>query len=92
MNQTKNKIGIQEKIKELKEEMIGRRYLHFKGNIYVVTDIATNTETEEIMVVYKTFDRPELTWCRPFNMFSSEVDHKKYPNIKQKMRFEKVGE
>ena len=38
---------------ELRNEFIGCRFRHFKGNIYLVTDIAVHTETGEPMVIYK---------------------------------------
>lgn len=44
------------------------------------------------MVIYASNDQPELIWCRPLTMFLSEVDHKKYPNVTQKMRFEIIDE
>ena len=65
-------------------------YKHFKGNIYVITDIAIHSETKEPMVIYKNFDNPDLVWCRPLSMFMSKVDHEKYPEVKQIMRFEKI--
>ena len=70
--------------------MVGKRYRHFKGKIYVVIDIAVHTETDEIMVVYKRFLDSLVTWCRPLEMFMSDVDHKKYPDVKQKKRFERM--
>ena len=39
------------------------------------------------MVVYKHLDNNEY-WVRPYTEFSSEVDHDKYPDVKQKYRFE----
>ena len=83
---------MQKRVNDLKGEIIGNRYKHFKGGIYLVTDIAVHSETEEPMVVYKTFDNLNLVWCRPLNMFFSEVDHEKYPDAKQCMRFEKIIE
>lgn len=44
------------------------------------------------MVIYKNFGNPYLVWCRPLSMFMSEVDHEKYPDVKQVMRFERLGE
>lgn len=42
-------------LEELRDSMVGRRYRHFKGRIYIVTDLAVNTESDEIMVTYKCF-------------------------------------
>lgn len=81
-----------ETLEKLKENMAGRRYKHFKGRIYIVNDIAVHTESDEIMVIYKCFTDPFVTWCRPLSMFTSDVDRIKYPDVKQKKRFEPLSE
>lgn len=63
-------------------------YRHFKGNYYIVIDIANHSETKEQYVVYRQLYGEGKLWIRPLNMFLSEVDHEKYPDIKQKYRFE----
>lgn len=65
----------------------GEKYRHFKGNVYEIVEIAVNTGTMEEMIVYKD---DENIWVRPKEMFASEVDHEKYPDVKQKYRFELV--
>lgn len=71
-----------------RELEIGKIYQHFKGNLYLVLDIAEHTETGELMVVYKAlYDKLKL-YVRPLDMFLSEVDREKYPTISQKYRFE----
>lgn len=85
-----NRMNAQKTANFYKETMVGKRYRHFKGGIYIVTDIAVHSETEGLMVVYKSFNEPTLTWVRPLNMFISEVDKKKYPDVKQEMRFEQL--
>ena len=63
-------------------------YKHFKGDYYFVEDVATFTETDEVCVVYRALYGERKLWVRPLEMFLSEVDHEKYPNVTQKYRFE----
>lgn len=72
----------------MNEVKVNRVYKHFKGDLYLVEDIAIHSETNEKYVVYRALYGENLLYIRPYDMFISEVDHEKYPNIKQKYRFE----
>lgn len=63
-------------------------YKHFKGNYYLVEDIAKDSKTTEEVVIYRKLYDDGTCWVRPLNDFLSEVDHQKYPDCKQKYRFE----
>lgn len=49
------------------------KYQHYKGNFYQVEDIATHSETEEKMVVYRPLYGNKALWVRPLKMFLEEV-------------------
>ena len=72
----------------MRELKLNRVYRHFKGDYYLVLDIATYSETGEVCVVYRKLYGDGSLWVRPYSMFMSEVDHKKYPEVSQKYRFE----
>lgn len=60
---------------------------HFKGNEVKIVGIAQHTEWNTLSVVY-TYNGKLFN--RPLDMFMSEVDQVKYPNAKQKYRFERT--
>ena len=81
----------------MREIKIGKKYRHIKGKTYKVLDIVYDSESnndEELkkVVIYQALYGDNLKWARPYDMFNSEVDHQKYPDIKEKYRFEEVDE
>ena len=72
---------------------IGTLYKHFKGHIYKVIDIVNDCESTsdklEKVVIYENIE-DHIRWARKYNDFISLVDKEKYPDIKQKYRFEKI--
>ena len=54
--------------------LVGRVYKHFKGNYYLVVGTALNTETEEVMVIYKALYENGQVFARPISSFTEKVE------------------
>ena len=67
-------------------------YQHFKGNYYLVEDIAIGSEDDTEYVVYRALYGDNKLYIRPLDMFLSKVDKEKYPTCNQEYRFELVSD
>ena len=56
------------------EVLIGRIYKHFKGNYYIVENLALNTETNEQMVIYKALYEDGKVFARPISSFTEKLE------------------
>lgn len=65
-------------------------YKHFKGDYYLLEDIAKDSETLKEFAVYRQLYGNNELYIRPLDMFLSPVDKNKYPNVSQVYRFELI--
>lgn len=72
----------------MNEVKINGIYRHFKGDYYLLCDVATHSEDKQKYAVYRRLYGDGSLWIRPLDMFLSEVDHEKYPQVTQKYRFQ----
>ena len=66
-----------------------RRTLRY---LYAIVGTAVHTETRETLMIYRALYDDKRLFARPLDMFLSEVDRDKYPDIRQRYRFELVDD
>ena len=66
----------------------GKIFRHFKGDLYLVEDFVTHSETQEKMVLYRALYGSGGLFVRPYDMFLEEVPAEKENPTGQKYRFE----
>ncbi|MGB5444414.1 MAG: DUF1653 domain-containing protein [Psychromonas sp.] len=72
----------------MKKEIKAGRYRHYKGNLYQVEGVATHSESEEKLVVYRPLYGEQSLWVRPLDMFIEEVE----VDGKKQARFVFIGD
>ena len=74
-------------IQHFKRETVDQNSMQY---LYEFIGIATHSETHDRVVVYRALYGDKGLFVRPYEMFMEEVDQVKYPEIRQKYRFEKI--
>ena len=81
-------------VKHFKRETLTEEQLKKNPTMYMYGIISMNakhTETGEALVVYRALYDNKV-YCRPKEMFLSEVDRDKYPDVKQLYRLQRIGD
>ena len=86
-NTVQRDIRVGDIVRHFKREWVSQETSEY---MYKVIAFAQHTETGEKLVIYQAMYAPFKICARPYAMFMSEVDREKYPEIRQKYRFEKV--
>ena len=93
-----NRLNVGDIVQHFKRETVDTDKCDKNMYLYKIIAFAKHTETGETMVIYQALYADDSmgvsfnVYARPYDMFMSEVDREKYPDIHQKYRFEKFSE
>lgn len=90
-NEFKKRFKVGGYVKHFKRETINT-YKSPLEYLYEILGVAISSEMDQVSVIYKSLYDVGRIWSRPVEEFIAEVDHDKYPGIKQKYRFESIDE
>ena len=78
-------------VRHFKREMLSAEEMEREPNMYLyeIMGQAEHTESGEMLMIYRPLYGEGKLYARPMEMFLSPVDREKYPEVKQKLRFEK---
>ena len=86
-----NRFSAGDIVQHFKREMLSEEERRSQKYLYEIVGTATHSETGDPMMVYRPLYGDGGMYVRPLEMFLSEVDHEKYPDVKQHFRFEKLA-
>ena len=84
---TERNLRVDDIVKHFKSEISDKSYVY---KVLAISLNCSNVE-EEFVVTYQEMFGEHRTFVRTYEEFMSPVDSKKYPEIRQKYRFEIIG-